>query len=291
MHIPYKLQLLKNIIFRKSEGEIILKNIYKKNFNIDLETESPITFSAKLFTRMILINRYGNPRFTQLADKSMVRDYVKEKIGEKYLVPLIWQGDKTSDIPFENLPSTSVIKTNHGSGGNIIARTPFDRKIITAKLNEWLNENFYWTAREYHYYKIPRKILIEEFLEDQQPDGPLDYRFWCFHGVPEVIQVDNHKHDINPFYNTKWEPINLYYRENFKETKIQKPINYEEMLEVAKALSSDFDFVRVDLYNVKGGIYFGELTFTPAAGNFIFKPETWDKYLGDKWVFKDSNQI
>ena len=291
MYIPYKLRLLKLHLFRKSEGEKILKGYYKSTVGVDLKIIAPETFSEKLFSRMVLINRHGNKRFTRLADKLSVRDYVKEKIGEKYLIPLIWHGSRPVAIPFDRLPKKCVIKTNHGSGGNLVVHHPVDRNYVIKKLTQWLKENFYWSAREYHYYKIPRKVLIEEFIDDEQPDGPLDYRFWCFHGVPEIIQVDKHKHDINPFYDLNWQPMELAYRDNFNDFSIKKPINLAEMIEIAKALSREFDFVRVDLYNVKGKIYFGELTFTPVAGRFTFKPELWDKVLGDKWNFEMRNQI
>jgi hypothetical protein len=153
-----------------------------------------------------------------------------------------------------------------------------------------LKENYYWKLREYHYYAIPRRILIEQFLDDGEEDGPLDYKFWCFHGHPEAIQVDNHSHNINPFYDTNWKKIPMCYRESYNDCEIKEPLNIQEMLRVASALSSDFDFVRVDLYNLQGKIYFGELTFTPLAGRLNFKPDTWNRYLGQKWNFEKPNQ-
>jgi hypothetical protein len=128
--------------------------------------------------------------------------------------------------------------------------------------------------------------LVEPFLEDHQPDGPLDYRFWCFDGKPEVIQVDNHSHSINPFYDTDWNLLPLHYRKNAKSCTISKPENFDEMLDIARKLSADFDFARIDLYNLNGDIKFSEMTFTPAAGRAVFKPAEWDTILGQKWVIK-----
>lgn len=232
---------------------------------------------------MIEVHRHGNAKFTELADKYLARDFVRSKIGEKYLVRLLWHGTDASSIPFETLPSKCVVKTNHGSGGNIVLSGKYDKVEVIQKLKKWLGENYYWGNREYHYYEIPRRVLVEEFIDDGATDGPLDYRFWCIHGSPEVIQVDNHSHTINPFYDMNWQKLSLSYRDEFDDCDIEKPENFDEMIDVATQLSSDFDFVRVDLYNVAGRVYFGELTFTPKAGNFKFKPEHWDALLGAKW--------
>lgn len=283
--MPYKLKMLKSLLFRKSEGEALIKQAYTTLFAKNLNSTSPVNFSEKMFTRMINVNRDGDERFTRLADKYLARDYVREKVGESYLIELLWSGTDPEKIPFDSLPPRCVIKTNHGSGGNIILDGAVDRDEVKRKLKRWLKQNYYWGAREYHYYYIPRRILVETFLEDGEQNGPLDYRFWCFEGKPEVIQVDNHAHDINPFYDTNWNKLDMSYREGFKECDIKKPENFDEMLRVAAALSAEFDFVRVDLYNLKGQIYFGELTFTPRAGRIVFKPESWDLYLGEKWNF------
>lgn len=283
MYIPYKLQLLKWQLFRRSEGERKLRQAYKDLHGKELNTQSPMTFSERLFSRMVFLNRHGNPRFTQLADKYLAREYVREKAGEKYLIELLWSGTDPHKLPFGTLPQKCVVKTNHGSGGNIILDETSNQSEVVQRLEKWLKENYYWTFGEYHYYHIPRKILVEKFLEDEKIDGPLDYRFFCFHGKPAVIQVDNHAHDINPFYDTNWKKIDLSYRRKFVDCDIDIPDNFQEMLEVATILSSEFDFVRVDLYNIQGKIYFGELTFTPGGGRFVFKPESWDLYLGQKW--------
>lgn len=233
---------------------------------------------------MILIHRHGNPLFTKLADKYLVREYVSSKIGSNYLIDLLWHGTNPEKIPFHNLPSKCVVKTNHGSGGNIILQEPYDRNEIAGTLKNWLKENYYYADREYHYYKIKRKVLVEKFIDDGFNDGPLDYRFWCFNGRPEFIQVDNHSHSINPFYDVNWNKLLLSYRENLDDCDVKMPENLNEMLSIAAELSSDFNFVRVDLYNSSGNIYFGELTFTPGGGKFKFKPDTWNSSLGKKWI-------
>lgn len=286
MYMPYKLRLFKWHLFRRSEGEEILRQAYRKLYGRDLDCGNVKTFSEKMFYRMISVNRSGNAVFTKLADKYLVREYVAEKIGGDYLINLIWHGVDPKKIPFENLPEKCVIKTNHSSGRNIIVVGRPDKEKTIETVGKWLRNNFYWVSREYHYYNIKPRILIEEFVDDAETLGPLDYRFWCFNGVAEVIQVDNNVHSINPFYDASWNKLDLSYRENVLESDINKPANLKEMLLVAAKLSEDFDFVRVDLYNVKGRIFFGELTFTPMAGRFRFRPESWDMTLGQKWLLR-----
>ena len=128
--------------------------------------------------------------------------------------------------------------------------------------------------------------MIEEYLDDGLDGGPLDYRFWCFNGQTAVIQIGNHRHDINPFYDVDWNLLDLHYRDR-GWTTVPKPVNLDAMLAIAAALSADFDYVRVDLFNVNGRICFGELTFTPAGAGRLRLPESWDAKLGEKWILPE----
>jgi hypothetical protein len=287
-HLPIwrkrKLRSLKRHLLGRWEGEYSIKREYKTFYGKELDLANPRTFTEKLFKRKLMANRHGNPVFTRLADKYLVRDYVSEKIGADYLVDLLWHGTDPKSIPFDSLPPKCIVKTNHGSGGNIVLQDPVDRNHVVNTLHRWLKDNYYWVGHEYWYYKIKPQIVVEQFLDDGHADGPLDYRFWCFSGRPEIIQVDNHAHSINQFYDPDWNRLLLRYRDGVAEFDIHAPENLSEMLLLASKLSSDFDYVRVDLYNIKGKIYFGELTFTPVAGLLKFKPESWDMILGQKWI-------
>jgi len=283
MFIPYRLKLLKWRMFRASEGETILRNAYKSIHGNDLNTENPKKFSEKLFILMIDINKRGDDTFTCLADKLLVREYVKKLIGSESLIEIIWHGKEPSKIPFDELPKNCILKTNHGSGGHILWEESLSRHDVISRLRNSLDTNYYWVAREYQYYKINPQIIVERIIDDGRSDGPLDYRFWCFHGRPELIQVDNRHHSINPFYDCDWNKLQLRYREDTCDCDIPRPKNLEKMIDIASILSADFDFVRVDLYNVDGHVYFGEMTFTPVAGRMKFEPRSWDEILGRKW--------
>lgn len=282
-YVLNKLRSVKRRLMRRSEGEDILLQKYVHVHGKHLNVTNPQKFTEKLFCRMISLNRKNNHKFTQLSDKYAARAYVSSKVGEEHLIKLLWHGEDANAIPFDSLPAEYVIKTNHGSGQIIVVKGKADRTDVSSRLSVWLKSNFYWWNREYQYYHIKPRVMIEEYLRNQDGSGPLDYRFWCFKGIPEVIQVDNRAHDINPFFDTKWNQLDLYYREGASRPAIEKPINLEQMVSIASRLSACFDFVRVDLYNIDGKIYFGELTFTPVAGGLKLLPESWDLKLGEKW--------
>ena len=279
-----KLRMIKRHLMRRSEGEAFLLKRYARLHGKALNLASPQRFTEKLFRRMIAVNRGENPDFTPLADKYSVREYVASKVGEEYLIKLLWHGEDPSAIPFDSLPTEYVIKSNHACHQVIVVKGEVDRSDIRNRVAGWLKTNFYWANREYQYYDIKPMVLIEEFLSSQDGECPLDYRFWCFGGHPEVIQMGNHARDnINSFFDTEWNMLDLYYREEALRPHLPKPRNFDEMKSIASRLSAPFDFVRVDLYNTDGKIYFGELTFTPAAGGIKLRPESWDLRLGEKW--------
>ena len=277
---------IKRRVMRRSEGEAFLLRRYARIHGKPLNLTDPQTFTEKLFWRMVTWNRGDMPsRFREMADKYAVRAYVASTIGEEYLIPLLWQGDDPRAIPFDRLPAEYVIKPNHSSGQVIMVRGEADREAIIRQVSGWLASNYYWFGREYQYYGIKPRIVIEEYLQNQSDFGPLDYRFWCFGGVPAVIQVDNYAHDINSFFDAQWRQLDIYYNIRMKPTRppIAKPRYFEQMFELASRLSQSIGFVRVDLYNIKGRIYFGEFTLTPVGGHFKFSPDHWDLELGEKW--------
>ena len=284
-----KLRSVKRRLMRRSDGEDILFQRYVRVHGKPLNLTNPQKFTEKLFCRMISLNRRHNPIFTQISDKYTARALVGSKVGEQHLVKLLWHGEDPSAIPFDTLPAEYVIKTNHGSAQIIVVKGKADRADIISRLSVWLKTNYYWSCREYQYYHIKPRVMIEEYLSNQDGSGPLDYRFWCFNGIPEVIQVDNRAHDINPFYDNKWNQLDLYYREGVSRPAIARPMNFEQMNSIASQLSAGFDFVRIDLYNIDGKIYFGEFTLTPTAGELKLRPESWDLKLGEKWKMSAEN--
>lgn len=248
---------------------------------------NPRSFSEKVISRM-LFDR--NPLFTMISDKLRVRDYVSQELGSKYLIPLLWHGDNPEEIPFHALPSTFVIKANHGCGYNIIVK---DKKTvnqpeIVLKLKKWLNENFCtdkWLGTEWAYKNIKRQILVESYIGDNGT-VPVDYKFFCYSGRAEFIQLsfDRFGKQSERMLDIDFNTLDFYNGVNIYKGKVVKPDNYETMVKVAESLASNFDFIRVDLYDVAGKIYFGEMTCYPAGGRARFVPIKYDFVYGEKWT-------
>lgn len=268
---------------------IELAKIYCLKTGKKLNLNNPSTFNEKI--QWMKLND-STPLKTTLADKYLVRNWVKDKIGEQYLIPLLGVWDKFDDINIDELPKAFVLKANHGYACNIIVKEKekADWNIIKEKLDYWLSLNYAFSSMGFQmqYRDIPPKIIAEKYIENG--NGNLyDYKIHCFDGKPEYIQMigdrklSEHKAK-QAFYNTQWElqpfTSGIYSR---YETEIEKPENLEEMLHVAEVLSQGFIYVRVDLYELDNGeIKFGEMTFTPNSGFFHWVPAEMDEILGEK---------
>jgi hypothetical protein len=267
-------------LLRRQEGEREIIERYRTRHKRELDLKNPTTYSEKMYRRMLEVNWNGNPLFTRLADKLLVRDYIAGRVGARYLTPLLWSGANPKKIPFNRLPTKCIAKVNHASAKNIILSQPIHRAEVIDQLSAWLKENFYWAMREGYYYDIKPQVLIEGLIDDE----PLDYRFWCFGGNVELIQIDNNTHTLISFYDREWNRLAIILRDTGGvEADFDRPSNLDEMIHVASRLSCGFDFVRVDLYCVSGKTYAGEMTFMPSGGMFRFKPEYWETFFGEKW--------
>ncbi|MBE6287652.1 MAG: carbonic anhydrase [Mediterranea massiliensis] len=251
--------------------------------------KNPQTWTEKL---QLYKMYYRNPILGKCVDKYEVRSYVKSKGLSDILVHLYGVYNSFSDITFECLPNNFVLKTTDGGGGlNIILvhdKSLMDIKNVSAKFTKWIGnfkKNKIPAGREWAYTGIEQsRIIVEELLinKDNPQAGIEDFKILCFHGEPKYIIVDKdryveHKRNI---YDINWNRINVTTDHQQFETPYPVPKNIEGMLRVAKILSEDFPFVRVDLYNVEGKIYFGELTFYPWTGYVKFEPESFDRELG-----------
>ena len=244
--------------------------------------KNPTTFYDKM--QYIKIKKTFS-KYKYYVDKYLVRDFIKDEIGDEYLVPLIDKYNNYKEIDFDVLPEKFVLKANHSSGQNIICKDKsiIDKKKVNKEIEGWIHEDFYYRFREIQYKDIKPIILCEKYIEDKS--GSLkDYKFICSKGEPKYIQVDidrycNHR---QKYYDINWNELNWsYYGFSKSVAYIEKPDKLDEMLDIARKLSKSFDFVRVDLYFVDNRIYFGELSFTPSAGLLIFKPKEVNKVVGD----------
>lgn len=252
-----------------------------------LDLDKPKTFCDKLNWLKLYYRRI---EFSTMVDKVSAKDFVASIIGNNYIIPNIQVFKSVDEIDIINLPQQFVIKCSHDSGGVYICRDKhnFDFKTVKKKLNKALTNNFVKYTKEYPYKNVKPQILIEELLSDGYDDLD-DYKFYCFSGKAIYCQVisGRNKFETVEFYDRNWK-LQPFVGLNLEKIHVRKthracPENFNEMLYVADKLSSSIDtpFVRIDLYNIKGKIYFGEITFFPASGMGCFYPKEWNERLGE----------
>ena len=277
----------------------VIKNIPEKEYERKLaeyynlvtlkkiNIQNPTTFNEKV--QWLKLYDPMKDLKTCLADKYAVREWIKEKVGEKYLIPSLGVWNDISEIDVDALPDKFVLKTNHGCGTTMVIKNKAeaDWDMIKAQYNEWLSTNYAFFCFEPHYRDIEPKIIAEEYIE--QSDGNLyDYKIHCFDGKPLYIHVigdrDFQKHIAREaFFDADWNmqsfTSNVYPR---YENTIKPPAGLQEMLKIAEVLSKDFAYVRVDLYELEdGNIKFGEMTFTPGSGMYCWNPPQMDEKWGE----------
>ena len=254
-----------------------------------IDWEHPETFCEKL-QWLKLYNR--NPLYTKLVDKYAVKEYVAGIIGEKHIIPTLGVWDNPEDIDFDALPEKFVLKTTHGGGGGGVVickdKSSFDKKAAIKKLNESLKSDIYIHWREWPYKDVPKRIIAEKYMEDHGVDLEsclTDYKFYCFEGEPhycQVIKNRNTKETID-FFDMEWhhqEFIGLNPSVSYADSLPQRPLHLKALQEIARDLSRGTLFSRVDLYEIDGKEYFGEITLFPASGFGRFTPSDYDGMLG-----------
>ncbi|WP_238455522.1 ATP-grasp fold amidoligase family protein [Desulfolucanica intricata] len=264
-----------------------LKLHYRVMLKRKLDLNNPKTFNEKL-QWLKLFDR--NPEYTNLVDKYAVRDYVKNLIGEEYLIPLIGIYNNFDEINFNKLPNQFVLKCTHDSGGVILCndKSKLDIDNAKMKINDCLKRNFFYYSREWPYKNVKPRIICEKYLVDESGIGLIDYKFMCFNGKAKCIFVCLNRFSpggLNiDIYDTKWNKMPFGRRHHPNSgSVIPKPRNFDKMVEFAEKLSKDIPFIRVDFYESNGRLYFGELTFFPGAGLEEFTPDSYDLLLGS-WL-------
>lgn len=277
--IRRKIQVIAHKLF---SNEFMSKLYFKIVLKEKLDLDNPKTFNEKL--QWLKLYYYPNNNLAvKCADKYSVREYIKEKGYENTLVPLLGVWNSPDDIKWEELPNKFVIKCNHGCAYNLICnnKDEFDKLKAKKQLNIWLKEDFGAFNIELHYSKIkPHKIICEKFLEENL----IDYKFFCFNGVPKFIYVSSDLiHDRKAqigFFNLDGSKMELKRDDYANIEEIELPSFYDEMLEIASNLCKEFPFVRVDFFVTNDRYYFAELTFTPSACMMPFNPKKIDLEWG-----------
>jgi hypothetical protein len=270
-------KILRRILGMKYYTKLIFLFFHGYSLNLD----TPRSLSEKIHWIKLNCNLESLAPFV---DKYDVRNFVKKRAGEKYLIPLIGIYNHFDQIDFHSLPKAFAMKATHGSNWNILVKDKhqIDWKAARTKMNGWLKSNYYNINLEAVYKNIKGRIIIEELIQDSSGDLK-DFKFYCCNGVPTGAHVDFDRYGNHQFrvYDAQW---NEFIKEKQKENLppvIPQPDKFEELLDVCRKLSRGFSFVRVDLYYTDERIYFGELTFTPGDGLGVFDPVRSDFYFGE----------
>lgn len=266
---------------------LYLQLMFRTIMDQKLDLKNPTTFNQKL-QWLKLYNR--KPEYTEYVDKHLVKQYIADAFGEQYIIPTLGVWKKPDDIDFDALPDKFVLKCNHNSGRGMYIckdKSKMDIDAVKKKLQEGIKENYYLKGREWPYKNVKPRIIAEKYMEQSDGGGLVDYKFFCFGKRVDSVMVclDRHIGDTKfYFFNKKWEL--LKYNKRGKEAPegftIAKPDNMDKLFEMAEAIAEKINapYSRIDLYNVDGNPYFGEITFFPDSGfDSNLLPET-DQYFG-----------
>ncbi|PCJ92307.1 MAG: glycosyl transferase [Flavobacteriaceae bacterium] len=286
------------VYFNFVPEKIVLKNRYQKKHGKKLNLKNPKSLNEKIV--WLKLNDRTSLH-TQCADKYAVREYVSEKIGTQYLVPLYYHTINPKEVRPDNLDKIPcIIKANHDSSGGIFVydKSEIDWQQVQKEFKKRLKKNYYWKSKEWQYKNITPRIIVEKLLLDKNGNIPFDYKLHCLNGKVRMVQVDIDRGTDNHYrnwYSTEWvrEPYKwsspkgngIYTDPSDKD--VQKPHTLQEMIRLSEILAQPFDLVRVDWYNVDEKLFFGELTFHHDGGNQPILPETWDLKLGKELKLKN----
>lgn len=267
--------------------KVFLEAAFRARFGRKLNLNNPETFNEKL-QWLKLYNR--KPEYTKMVDKYLVRDYVKEKIGEEYLIPLLGVWDDPEKIDFDELPMQFVLKCNHNSGlGMCICKdkNSLDINKVKEELKKGINQNYYLTSREWPYKDVPRKIIAEKYMVDESGYELKDYKFYCFDGKVKLVMINSDRMSSEKtkanYFDENYQPLDFVWGYENAEIPPQKPEKFEEMKYLAEKLSEGISHVRIDFYQTPSGIYFGEITFFDGSGFDAIEPIEWDYKIGS-WI-------
>lgn len=267
--------------------KVFLKAAFRARFGRKLNLNNPETFNEKL-QWLKLYNR--KPEYTKMVDKYLVRDYVKEKIGEEYLIPLLGVWDDPEKIDFDELSMQFVLKCNHNSGmGMCICKdkNSLDINKVKEELKKGINQNYYLTSREWPYKDVPRRIIAEKYMVDESGYELKDYKFYCFDGKVKLVMINSDRMSSEKtkanYFDENYQPLDFVWGYENAEIPPQKPEKFEEMKYLAEKLSEGITHVRIDFYQTPSGIYFGEITFFDGSGFDAIEPIEWDYKIGS-WI-------
>lgn len=271
-----------------SDESYIQKRFYRahgKKANLT----NPKTLNEKI--QWMKLN-FRDQKYIDHADKFKVREYISNKFGDEYLIPLVWFASNSKDLTSEVLPDFPfVVKCNHDSGNYRIYRSKNDVDILDLKFEcrKWLSQDYSWIDREWQYSKMPRKILIEKLLLDENGKIPNDYKLNFINGELEFVyvSVDREGGNYRNIYDSEWKPLYFHWTskkniDDLRGPEIQRPHSFSKMIEIGQEIAKEYPYVRVDFYDINGDLFVGEITHFHGGGFDRFYPAEYDLKFGKK---------
>lgn len=274
-------------IIKKISPVYYVKKQYKYITHHKLNLKNPVRYTEKL--QYLRLFTYPKDELViKCASRDGAREFVREMGLNEILIPTYGIYDSFDEINFDELPNQFVMKCTHACGFNeiVLNKDNTDKEVLRKKFNKWLKTNYGKKTVEMHYSPIKPRIIIEKYLGELDA-LPIEYKIHIFNGkARSMYVVSGRGKDIryDNFY-IDWTPFDGSQFNGWKKSEIppKSPANWENMREIAEILGNKFPFVRVDLYNINGKIYFSELTFTPAKGTLILDDDKCDFEMGE-WL-------
>ncbi len=281
-----RLKLINKLAF--IPDKLYLKLVYRIKTGHKLKLKNPTGFNAKL-NWIKLYDKHDD--YGRYVDKVAVREYVKEQTGEDLLIPLLGVWDHFDEIDFSVLPDQFVLKCAHDSGSVkiITNKNEMDKASLKKFFEGRQHINPFNAGREFPYKNVTPRIIAEKYMVTASGKELRTYKFLCFSGEPKVVQVITNQHTDQRFdyFDINFEHMDFVHICPNATEKIEKPIHYDKMIEIARKLSKGFRFIRVDLYDIDDQIYFSELTFFHDGGFYEFPPEIEQEF--GSWIDIENN--
>jgi len=269
---------------KKAQIKYLFKNIHKNEYLLDID--NPTSFNEKI--QWLSLNYYSkNEEIHRIVDKYKFKEYIAEKLGDGYTIPLLGRWENVEEINFETLPDKFVLKSNWGGDGRQIKIVEDKEKLNIEELKKQMKEWLSFDGYMYYYaFNGPSKGLKPCILAENYVNGLgskyYDYKIFCFNGKPQIIYVASnwaYEHKMS-YYDTEWNKLDLVYS-NYESFNKERPKNLDKMLDIATELSKDFPFVRIDFFDLIDKVVLSEMTYTPGGGFGMYKPLDWDYKLGE----------
>lgn len=292
-----KKEILKKIKYSLKfiPDKMFLQIYYFARFKKFINFKKPETYNEKL--NWLKLNDRQDI-YTKLVDKYDVKTEISKLIGEEYMIPTLGIWDTFDEIDFDNLPDNFVLKCTHDSEGVFIVKdkNKLDKKELKKKVNKAMKYNFYYIGREWPYKNIKPRIIAEKYMEDHVDKELRDYKFFCFDGIAKFMFIATDRgigETKFDYYDLEFNHLDIVQHYPNSDKEIKKPINFEKMIQFSEKITQYFKIkhARIDFYEVDGKLYFGEITFYHFSGLQPFKPNEWDKKIGDLLILEEEERL